>query len=34
MDVVDAIAAVDTNDDDLPLKDVVIESVEIKTFTK
>ena len=32
MDVVDAIAAVETDRDDKPKKDVVIESIEIKTL--
>ena len=33
MDVVDAIAAVETNDSDKPLTDVILESVEITTYT-
>ena len=32
MDVVDAIAAVDTDRNDKPKTDVVIESIEIKTL--
>lgn len=32
MDVVDAIAAVETDDDDKPIKDVVIRSIEIRKY--
>lgn len=32
MDVVDEIAKVDTNSNDHPMKDVIIESIEIKTW--
>lgn len=34
MDVVDKIAKVETNDDDKPLEDVVIKTIEIKKFGK
>ncbi len=33
MDVVDAIAAVETDDNDKPVEDVVIESIEVVTYT-
>lgn len=34
MDVVDAIAAVETDENDKPKKDVIIESIEITTYSK
>ena len=32
MDVVDAIAAVQTDDSDKPVEDVIIESIEVGTY--
>jgi cyclophilin family peptidyl-prolyl cis-trans isomerase len=34
MDVVDAIAAVETDTSDKPAKDVIIESIEVTTYKK
>ena len=34
MDIVDKVAAVKTNDNDKPLEDVIIESIEVTTYSK